>query len=317
MPNPNYTVLALISATFITPGAIAQPAEPDPQQVQTTPDAIAPPNPYRPRITFRVQSSTVLPSDVGSTPGDLTTQRLGTGVEVGIPLSQATRISLSARHESSFYNFDGTTGLTPFDDDPVSHLAETGLGFRIESRINEEMTLLAGADVTSSGELGADFGDTLTVGAFGGAMFDLNEKLSLGGGLIVSTRLEDNSIFVPFPLFEYRASERLTIGTRDRGVGLRYVANEWVTLRGRLDFETHEYRLDGGAGRLNNGTFQDNALTIGAGIDFKPEQRVTVSLDAGLLAYREIEFKDSTGSQINQHDAAPGVSIGLTVNAQF
>lgn len=274
-------------------------------------------NPYKPIPSLQVRSTTVLPADVGETGGEVTAQRLDLGVGLLVPISEVTRLRLSIDHEGSFYNFSGTAGLTPGSDDPVDYVASTNFGALLLTQFNEEVGLVAGGSFGFAGEIGAEFNDSIRGRAFVAPTFQLSEKLNLGAGVAVQTRLEDDPIIVPFLQVRYQASDRWLVQTQGPGVEATYDLNEQVDLRGGVGFSYRQYRLDGGGGAIDDGVFLDVSLDIGAGLDWKVAPNVDIGFDVTLIPYREIEFQQRNGTRVSVFDADPTVAFGLGVTARF
>lgn len=275
------------------------------------------PNPYKPRFQIKAGSDFTLPADVRDTGGDVSVQRLFTDLGVTFPLSQSSSLSFGFEHESSFYTFDDTIGITPVDNDPIGYVQESQIKARFATQFNEEFGLATGGSLSIANEPGADVGESLIGRGFVATNYQVNDRLKLGLGVAVNSRLENNAVIVPVPSIEYRVSDRFVIATEDRGLGARYTLNDQVTLRSRAAIDFRQYRLDGGSAGLNDGVFQETAIQLGAGLDWQPSPRIGVGFDLGFMPYRELEFQNSDGVRIRRLNTDPSVSIGFTLTARF
>lgn len=216
----------------------------------------------------------------------------------------------------SSYDFSGASG--PFAD-PWNDVLSLSLGTRYSGPVNDRLDLLVGVLARSEREIDADFGDSLTASAFTGGKYKVRDDLTLGLGVGVTTRLEENALVFPLPIVEWKISDRLVLSNSSRPVGfwLEYTAEDEsfaVSLNARYD--SRDIRLD-----------RDGIAPEGAG----GERRVSLalegtlnlsrkfSLDAilGVNLWEQFTIRDALGNEIARADADPSVFFELSAALRF
>lgn len=324
------TGAALLSLSLATaaepPGAAAEP-EADgatiPHVVSATQPAPAPTPAAEPafdpdRFYFTVHGigEATFRTNLDDNPGDVAVYRTGAGLGLTGPLRERLRLSVNLDSEFSWYDFQGAAGLVPGADDPISDAYRLTLRPQLVVIESENLTWFVGGIVQSSGEPGADFGDTITGGGFGGVRCRLRDGLALSIGVGATSRLEDSALIVPLIGVEWKLSDTVTLASEGLGASLNARLNEdwWFTARGGWEFR--EYRLDSD-GPLPDGAFTDTRVPVGVGFSYRPSQAVSIDLLGGAVVWQEFTVHDADGHKLTELNADPTGFIRLTARITF
>src|SRR5205807_396148 len=115
---------------------------------------------------------------------------------------------------------------------------------------------------------------------FGGVRYALSEKLIVGIGAGVRTRIEDNPFFFPLPMLTWQISEQWKLSTGGRpGLTLSYSPLESLTISLSGAYEYRDFRLDHN-GPIPDGVGRETRIPIILGVAYTPTKRI--SLEAGI-----------------------------------
>ncbi len=232
-----------------------------------------------------------------------------------------TGIRLSVGYGFDEYDFSGTSGFggrKPWDD-----IHTMRLSIPIRWRMSQKWTGFISPSVRSSGEKGADFSDTLTGGGFAGFSYRFSDRLTIGPGVGVMTKLEDSTSFIPLLVFNWKINDTLSFGTGRGGgaVAGPGLALDWRPSRswsfsfgGR--YKSHRFRLDEN-GDVPNGIGVDRAFPIFVGVEHSFTPVIRMSLIGGVDIGGELGLEDENGQSITEADRDPGGFVGFAFSARF
>jgi hypothetical protein len=231
------------------------------------------------------------------------------------PLSRSIRAGLFAGYEITHYAFDGAAGIAPGRNDPWDDLHRATLGASVDWR-RGDWSLFARLGGTWAGESGGPFGGAMTAQGFGGARWRFRDDLSFTFGLLGLSRLEDDPIVVPIVGFDWRISDRLRLFTPGPGVAL--VAKLGGGLEGtvRAEWETRDYRLDGGRPGLREAVVRDDRVPVALELATR-RGPLRLALRAGATVHQEFEIDDRTGDRITRRETDPAPFLGLSGSLRF
>lgn len=257
--------------------------------------------------------------------GELLTFRAPLEIRVSHPVDEKNRLTFSLNQTSSFYDFEEFTGFNRFQvQDPLDYgieaAASVGLIHQIDQRWFASGVFRAGF----SGELGADFGDSMTYSLFGGVRHIVSKDLSVGIGLAVQTRLEQDPIVFPLPTVDWQVTHywSLHLGTVDAGPGAATVGvRAEYEITDDLDaglfagMRFHQFRLARDNRVQSAGILEDITLPIGAYARYRPTPRAELFANVHLMAYRELKLYNTNGVPNEDIELQP--TVGLGVGVQF
>ncbi len=279
---------------------------------------LAPPAKAERAMTFdlRAGGTYTFPADIDDSPGDVRIARASFGFGVGIPIAERSRLSFDIDEEASWYLFDDAAGLVPGSTDPFELALSTDLSVRFFSAIDEKWSWFVGGVVNFSGEPDVDIGDAATFGGFGGARYQVNDRLGLSFGLAGRSRLEDDALVIPIIGIDWKVSDRVTLSTEGTGLRIAAELNKEVTVSLTGGWESREYRLRDD-GPLPDGVVRDARVPIAVSLDWKPRPNIQISVFAGAVVWQEFQFDDREGDEISETNTDPAPFVGVSGKITF
>ncbi len=310
LPHRPITLLALALAPCLGSLAAAQDG------TDAGSEQIAAQQPPAVTITLGTSASYRFESAFDSGMSDVSVARIGATAEAGFLVGDASRLAISFGTEHSFYDFSPMGVLVPGGVDPYDTIHDYSVGGRFTTRINDTWSALIGGGVQSSGESSANFDDTLTYNGLIGATYKINDSLSVGGALLVSTRLEDDVTVIPVPTITWNIDERWRLESKGAGLLLSYRASDTLRVGLEGSFERREYRLDD-MGPLPSGVVRERRVPVGVWTQWKPAPNVTIEGTLGADIYVEFESLNSSGVKFAEDETDPAVYAGLALSFRF
>lgn len=250
-------------------------------------------------------------------PGKSSVSRAAASFGIGIPVAEQSTLDFDVSSEVSWYDWKDATGFVAGKDEPVRDTQDTSLSVRFSTQLDQKWIGFVGADINSSAEWGADFGDSLTYGGMIGATYLASESFSIGIALSARTRLEDDARFLPVPIFDWRINEQWRLGTSaGRSLRLSYAPSKTWMVFADVGYENGEYCLDDD-GASPNGVFRDSRIPVSLGVAYMPTERVTLSLLAGFNVYREFVLDDKNGERVHKDKSKPSPVLAALVRVSF
>jgi hypothetical protein len=279
-----------------------------------------------PSATLELWALTTLSADIDNGAGDVSATFGRAELNMSWPVGgtnpgNAQVVSLIVGSQVASYDFS-TGALVPPSAPPANADAPWDTLFGIDvsasyrAPIDERWGYIVGAGIESSFEAGADFGDTLTFGAFGALTYAISPELVIGGGAFVSSRLEDDVRVIPAPFIRWRASERISVtsgagtGPTGPGVSVFYAIDEAWTAGLSVGFRSIAARLDD-EGVAPGGVGRHEAIPVVASITWKASETIELTALAGMVLGQEFEVLDSDGNRLvnEDADAAPAFAV--------
>ena len=223
-------------------------------------------------------------------------------------------------YQGSYYDFSNGNDRSQLLWDDI-HEATLMLG--IGWRAGENWTLVAMGLGQTSGESGADFGDTLTGGVALAIDYKWSENLSTGALIGVQSQLEDSVAIIPVPTIDRRFADGWLfhvglVGLAYAGVGpeISYRSERWQFGLGG-SFQTRRYRLDDRPGPTNEGIGQEISFPIFVRASFAPNKNMNFGVMTGVSLGGELRSGADGGSKVFKDDYDPAPFIGLRANFLF
>lgn len=274
----------------------------------------------QPSLIFEAKAWTeyVFNAEIDDSSGDLSITRAGGQFGVSGSISDSWRWNVKAQVEASWYNFDDFA-LVPGTNDPFNDVYEVTLTPSLLYQASPTWAFLGGGIIQFAGESGADVGESATFGGFFGSRWQVSPTFALQLGFAVKTRIEDNVGFLPALGFEWQVSDKVRLASEGAGLKLSATVSEQWTAFLNAGWAAREYRLedDNSSPLLSEGVFRDQRFTIGAGVEWKPTPKASITLTGGVVAWSEIQFDDENGVEIAEEELDPTGYIGLTGKIVF
>lgn len=259
-------------------------------------------------------------SDLKASQGKVEISRLAGDVGVDVPIGDRSTLSIGFTYEYSHYDFDGATGFALGFDSPWDIVYDRAISARFLTKVDDHWSWNAGFEARAAGEEGADFGDSMTYGGFGGATYTFDKSLTLGLALGGASQIEDNFEFIAIPIVRWQISDALLLSTNNsrivRGLKLSYDLSDSLALALEGGLERRRFRLDD-SGPSPDGVGQDRRAPIAIGLDWKPAPKILLSGRVGAYVWSQYRLDNSEGVKLSQNDADPALFVGLEFEIEF
>jgi Domain of unknown function (DUF6268) len=184
--------------------------------------------------------------------------------------------------------------------------------------MDEQWSFYGGPTVAISGEEGADFGHSFTGGGLAGVSYKVHDRLSVGGGLGISSQIEDKARLLPFITANWQFYDQwnLRIGfpeiAANGGLGaeVTYDFNPHWKFGAGFQFQQKRFLLDED-GPVPSGVGQDKSIPIYAKVGWQATEKTLLELIVGVAAGGEVLLEDQHGREIAEEDYDPSALIGL------
>lgn len=226
----------------------------------------------------------------------LSVTRAGVNIKTGSQLSQQLVVGISLDAEYSNYDFGDAFSSAPSDYLALELRPSASFYF------SENLGTYGGLILGAGGEPGADVGDSLIYGAFGGFNYQIAKDVWIGAGLGVSTQLEDDVLYVPLVTIDWKINDQLSLEANGLSGKLTYAIDKQWSIFAEGSYQLRRYRLDDDS-IVPDGVLADDSIPIGVGVSYAPSDNITLSLVGGAVVWREIEFIDDDENEIASEDA--------------
>jgi hypothetical protein len=274
----------------------------------------------RPHLQLTVRGQHTFEADLKDSAGSVTLDRAGAGLSYRQPIGDRSRLSASFNTEYSWYDFKNATGFAPGFTKPWDDTVQLSASATFSTQATRQWGWYVGAGIDESAETGADFSRGITGGIYGGVSYGFSEKLSVGLGLLLRTRLEGSGEVLPLPYVNWQISEHWSLGTRStvvgNGVTLSYQPIEPLTFSLDAAYETRDYRLDDSAA-APRGVARDQRLPIALGVQWNITKMIAVGARVGVDAYQEYTLVNSSSVNVAKVKTDPSVFLGASVVFSF
>jgi outer membrane receptor protein involved in Fe transport len=224
------------------------------------------------------------------------------------------------------YGFDGYdfSGKSFFSNhSPWKDIHTLQLGAPIRRGMDNGWSVFILPSLRVSAESDAHLDDALTAGAFAGAAYRFSDRLTIGPGMGIMSRLEDNAAIFPLLLIEWKITTRMSLSTgqsalatQGPGIALDWeVTDRWhLLLGGRYDKQ--RFRLED-KGVVPSGIGENTSFPLYAGASCRISRKVRANFVGGVELGGELRLEDRDGRLIAEDDYDPAVFLGVTVAGRF
>jgi hypothetical protein len=326
------TITGGLAAVLVVAGAAAaaRAQEGEPRPPQTAVPAATAPTPKTPseaeadamrahvQLTLRGQHN--FEADLKDSAGSVAIDRAGAGVAYRQPIGDRSRLSMTFNSELSWYDFKNATGFVAGFNKPWDDTVQLNGSATFSTQATRQWGWYVGAGIDESVQTGADWSRGVTGGLYGGVSYGISEKLSIGLGLLLRTRLEDSGEVLPLPYINWQISEHWSLGTRStvagNGITLSYQPMDQLIFSLDGAYETREYRLDDSAA-APKGVGRDERIPISMGVQWNITRMVAVNARVGMDAYQQYTLINSDSNDVAKIKTDPDVFFGLGVVFSF
>lgn len=317
MPTSRLLPLTLL-ALATTPLLAAQPSE---EGSEKEAEQIERSEPQSLTLIARAGGSFQADADFDNDIGELSLSEYRAGLTALWNIEDAGRLTIDL--SAALLDYDVTPSATSVAGDAASIGAElddihqVGITAIYSDSLNDTTNWFLGGGIGFSGEDDADFGDSFDWLATGGFEYKQSDTLSIGVGVLIKSRLEDDVLIVPIPRINWTIDERWSLRTERAGLELRYKHSDKLSYGVFGEYRSDSFRLDDTHAAAVDGMGTHRRIPVGMFADFKASDRFTIEAAVGAALGGELEFLDANGNDVSKQDLDPGIFGAITVSFRF
>jgi len=261
--------------------------------------------------------------------GSFTLTRASLSVMIPVKLNEEFRLNSSFRYGLDYYSWsDIPVGTTTWDY--INTLQ--GSSILAWQPADSDFSYFGGAFLKMSAESGVALNRATTGGAVIGLNYKVSDTLSIGGGLVMTTVLEDDASVLPLLLAKWQFADnwRLNLGMTDvatagYGVAVNWLfSEEWEFGLG-AQVHKNNFRIDGskneflGASGANsrNGIATEQSATLYLNSTWHASEKVDFGGFVGIASGGKLKLADSSGNHQQKVDYKAAAIIGLNASVRF
>ncbi len=273
-------------------------------------------------LQWRVRGGVVhqLDSDIDSG-GEFNVTRAGFDAQALYDFNTDLTLDAEIGYEFNSYDFSGSTGfgaLNPWDDVHTVRIRTL-----LRWRMNEEWSFVGGPIFEFAAEDGADLSDGFNVGGVVSAAYRVHDDLTLGGGVLLVSEIEDDVAVFPVIIVNWRISDQWRVrnslapfGGYGGGLEAVWTLSENWDLAFGTQFQWRQFKLDD-TGTAPNGVGEEFSIPLYVNARWKATPNVSISAAIGVSVGGEVEIQTSSGSTISNEDYDPTAIIALSASITF
>lgn len=259
-------------------------------------------------------------TDLDDGDGEFAAIRGGLGITARTVFSEELSLSIRGDYQINSYDFSGDTfaGGDLWDD---IHTFSVGAIFDFEA--SDDWRLFAGPVLQFSFEGGAQGGEAITFGGVFGVAYRFSQNLTLGGGIGITSQLEDDMRFFPIFVVNWQITDQLALrnspligaGSRD-GLELVYAwDNRWEFAIGG-GYYYNRFRIEGEAA-YEDGIGEETGIPIWGRISHACTDNFKINIYGGVMAGGELRLEDEDGDGVANSDYDPAPFVGISGTYRF
>ncbi|MCI0631825.1 MAG: hypothetical protein L0Y44_14355 [Phycisphaerales bacterium] len=262
--------------------------------------------------------------------GEFSVSRYNASLILQTDLSDDLNMSLRFIYGVDAYDFEGAGGLgappvigLPLNTvEPWEDIHILSLGAVFTWSATDRARIFAGPVAQISREFEADWDDGLIGGGVIGGSYTFDNGLTLGGGLVITTQIEDDVRVDPILILNYQVTDELrlvsqtTNALRLTGVELVYQSTKGLEFALGVANQFSRFRLDDD-GVAPGGVGQDESLPFWFRATYDLSSTAKIDGIVGFNTLGEVRLEDANGNFIDEreYDATP--FLGVFVNFTF
>lgn len=265
---------------------------------------------------FNVKTQYAPSGEIGN--GEVNTTRTSGELGAMYPFTERDRLWVTIKSEYVNSDFKSIDEFAP-DGDLYNDLLKHSITLRLMTHLSGPWSLLRSGTATSAGEAHAELDQSMTYRGAVGLSYAVNPNLQIGLLGAVATRLEEDTVFFPFPVveltYDFDEKWRAEVSTFS-GAKVVYAPTHTLDLFFDAQWDYTEYRLDHD-GPFEGGVLRQTRVPLSVGADwrFKPQQTLSVSL--GMNVINDWEFVDSVGKDLFDTNVDSDVFASFGIRLKF
>lgn len=253
--------------------------------------------------------------------GDLEVERYFISGGATRQLASRWRLGVELGYGEDRYAFSGHGVFGA--QSPWGTARELRLSLPMRYVADDRWTLLAIPSLRFHAEDGASLNDGQTQGLLAGAIYRVNESLSIGPGFGAFSEIEDNASLFPVLLIDWRLTDKLSLRTgggfaASRGPGLQLTWKarpQWEFAFGGR-YERARFRLDD-EGVAPDGVAQERGFPLYVSAEYGMSKETKLRAIGGAKVGTELRLEDETGRLISETGVDTAPFLGALLEARF
>jgi hypothetical protein len=259
--------------------------------------------------------------------GSFAVNRLFLGGGLNYKFTPSLSMDIDIAAETDSYTFKGGGAFSaPANGNPWERTVDFTVRALGRWKVDDSWQVFLGGVVSWGGETDADFGDSFTGGGLFGTAYTFSDTLTLGVGVQISTRIEDDLLYIPSPIIDWRISEQFFISNVRGPVGypaslgieaVFYLSKSMnVSLGSR--YEYRRFRLnDSGPIAIQNGVGTNSGFPVWLRYEWRPVPEIRIHLLGGVSFGQKLELDNRNGYQLSKENVDIAPFVGLFLGFQF
>jgi len=252
--------------------------------------------------------------------GKFNITRLGLNQDATFAATDKLKVTFGSSYNFLHFDFSGSQGFAGLR--PWRNVSISNNSMRVSYAVTQQWGVFAMPVISYGAESGAPFWDSFTIGGVAGVSYRFGDKLTLGIGGFVGSRLEQSVIGYPVAFFDWKITDRLRLSTLAAGARndfgpkaeLSYDVGRGFKVATSIGYEFSRFRLEK-KGNFPKGIGDFKALPLVGRVSYDVNKYLTLNSYGGFLFLGSLEVEDSNGDRIRKedYDAAPFLGGSITI----
>jgi len=243
--------------------------------------------------------------------------RVGVDFDNSFSLTPDLRMNADTRIEDSVYDFNDFRHESAGTKTPVDHVVLLRFVPGLTYTINPDWTVRGGLIFQDSGQTGASWGDSFTWGTYAMVIHPISKTLTVGGGLVVYSQLEDSIGILPLFYFDWNFSNQWHFTGHETELRISYYTRPDLSYYFAGSYNTREYRLEEDNHFDPGGVLNDDMIPVRLGVQWQPSPQFKISGEVGAVAWQKLTFEDDRGDKVLEDNVDPTFFIAMQFTYSF
>jgi hypothetical protein len=235
-------------------------------------------------------------------------------------------LNLEVGWEGGWYRFGSGTNLSlGTGEQPWGSVQSGQIAFGGRYALDEHLIALLSGFAQFSGEPDADADRSATGGGIAGLSWRASEKFTIGGGALVTSRLEDSVLAIPLLFIDWEITDGLRLTNvagpdaypTSAGLELVWEIHRDFDLAAGGNSVYRRFRLDSDNPVAPNGVGEDGTANFWIRARIGAAEGLRLDLVTGMVYDERLKIFDSNGNELAGDDADPGLMLGAFLSWKF
>lgn len=235
-------------------------------------------------------------------------------------------LNLEVGWEGGWYRFgNGSVLSLGTGQQPWGSIQSGQISFGGRYALDEHLIALLSGFAQFSGEPDADADRSATGGGIAGLSWRASEKFTIGGGALVTSRLEDSVLAIPLLFIDWKITDGLRLTNvaapdaypTSAGLELVWELHPDFDLAAGGNYVYRRFRLDSDNAVAPNGVGEDGTANFWIRARIGAAEGLRLDIVTGLVYDERLKIFDSGGNELASDDSDPGLMLGAFVSWTF